>query len=218
MLIDGEIDRVCETENDWEYVARVMKAVSVAVRPETVAFLLWEADGVRADLVVVKLRDALPAERVLLSVIVGVWVRLRAPDAVAFDCDALRESVALEDAVAVPVTNFSTVRVAICDGVDERVFAVSVSSLLRDTVGVPTDLLMVELRDIVRMDSVVVVLSVWLRELVRTAVPVNLECDELEELVLLGDAVRTVAVMSSTCVGVTDSDDDSDGVSALAVS
>jgi hypothetical protein len=82
-------------------------------------------------------------------VIVALWVRLRAPDAVIFDGDALRESVALEDAVAVPVMTFSTVRVAICDGVDEIVFAVSVSSLLRDTVGVPTDLLMVELRDIV---------------------------------------------------------------------
>jgi hypothetical protein len=65
MLIDGEIDRVCETEDDWEYVARVV-AVSVAVRPEIVAFLLWEADGVGTELVVVKSRDALSAERVLL--------------------------------------------------------------------------------------------------------------------------------------------------------
>jgi hypothetical protein len=48
------------------------------------------------------------------------------------------------------------------------------------------------------MDSVVVLLSVWLRELVRTAVPVSLECDQLEEVVLLEVAVRCVSVMGSS--------------------
>jgi hypothetical protein len=52
---------------------------------------------VRADLVVVKLRDALPAERVLLSVIVAVEDAVFALDAVLCEIDPLAEELMVSD-------------------------------------------------------------------------------------------------------------------------
>jgi hypothetical protein len=98
MLIDGEIDRVRDLDSVLESVAPKV-AVGVPVTSDTVTLLLNETDGVTTLLLIVKLRDAVSGEPVLVAVLDLLRERVMTPEAVILDGDELREGDALSDGV-----------------------------------------------------------------------------------------------------------------------